>query len=126
MRPILIAHDDPMALGELERALAPLGPIERATSGKQAILLAQSLEPALVVATLPMRGITGTRLVAAATEAHTRILFLSRAVIAPEIGARVSFCPATLSDGALRAVVVQLLSYRNFSISCRASRALTP
>ena len=127
MRPILIAHDDLDTLCDLERALAPLGmPIERAGSGKQALLLAQALEPSLVVAALPIRGITGTRLVAATTEAHTRVLFMSCAVLAPELGARVSFCPAQLADGALRAVVAQLLAYRNRSSSCRASRTLTP
>jgi CheY-like chemotaxis protein len=127
MRPILIAHDDLNALCELERALAPLGlPIERAGSGKQALLLAQALEPQLVVASLPLRGVTGTRLVAATTEAHTRVLFLSCAVLAPEFGARVSFCPSNLKDGAVRAAVAQLLAYRNRSSNCRASRTLTP
>jgi len=124
---VLIAHDDLIALDSIERALAPLGvEIARAGSGKQALAMAQRLRPALVVAALPLRGISGTRLVAAMAATETRLLFVSPAVLAVEIGPRVSFAPAKIADPALRAAVMQLLPYRNLSSNWRASRALTP
>src|SRR5262245_27252580 len=124
---ILIDHDDPSELEELARALSPLGlRLARATDGKQALALSASLRPALVVAGLPLRGLPGTRLVAALRELDTPVLFRSPAVLASEIGTRVSFAPSRLAADGLRTVVEQALAYRNRSSRCRASRALTP
>jgi len=124
---ILIAHDDLIALVSIERALVSLGvDLARAGSGKQALAMAQKLRPEVIVAALPLCGITGTRLVAALAATETRLLFVSPAVLAVEMGPRVSFAPATIADPSLRAAVIQLLAYRNLSSSCRASRALTP
>ena len=124
---VLVAHDDLIEMVSIERALVPLGvEIVRAYSGKQALTVAQKLRPALVVAALPLRGITGTRLVAALAATETRLLFVSSAVLAAEIGPRVSFVPAKIADAALLAAAIKILPYWSLPSSCRASRALTP
>ena len=66
MATLLVVHADPAVLGQVERALAPLGhPISTAVDGVDALSLIERLPPALVITDLALPRADGVTLVKA-------------------------------------------------------------